>query len=274
MNTTKTTMHEISLPLDERNLAHVLSALALAGIADEKTPCEASRCWWTEDAFCLRLPQTQEDLFNDAHQFVKSIKWTAGIGYVKENKKLQLKAAKQHGFFTAENNHCGNPLINYHDQGVTSSIFKTFAANQKPEGILKKQVEAMSCPEKAEPIWLFQRASGRASWKFDCRTGGHAYNQGFSANDDGSGDINPFYPAIELLSIAGAAFFTVPHSWLEDAETLRFCIWKTELRLSLAPLAVTGLLDGIDANRYNLASSGGSYGKGESFQFFPEATPL
>ena len=88
MNTTKTTMHEISLPLDERNLAHVLSALSLAGIADEKMPCEMSRCWWAEDTFWLRLPGTRKGLFEDGHQFLKTIRWTMG------NLKLMIRSGR------------------------------------------------------------------------------------------------------------------------------------------------------------------------------------
>jgi hypothetical protein len=274
MKTNKTTLHEISLALDERNLAHVFSALALAAIAEEKMPCEASRCWWTEDAFCLRLPQTLEELFNDAHQFVKSIRWTAGIGCVKENKKIQLKAAKQHGFFTAANNRCGNPLINYHDQGMTPSIFKTFSGQKGPTEILEKQKKALVDPATAKPDWISQREEEVASWKFDARAGGHAYSQGFSANDDGSNDRSPFYPAIELLSIAGAAFFFTPQAWLRDEDSLSYFAWRTELLLQLAPFAAAGLLDGVAGRTYCLSTSGNAYGNGEYYRHFPEATPL
>ena len=271
MNTTKTTMHEISLPLDERNFAHVFSALALAGIADEKTPCEASLCWWTEDAFCLRLPKPQEDLFNDAHQFLKTLKWTEGIGC---DEKRKIKASPHHGFFSADGGHCGNPLVSYHDQGMTSSVFKTFSGQKGPADILEKQKNALVEPANAEPNWISQRARGVASWKFDARTGGHAYSQGFSANDDGSGDQSPFYPAIELLSIAGAAFFFAPQAWLEDENSLRYFAWRTELLLQLAPLAAAGLLDGVAGTRYRLSRSRNTYGKGEAYRHFPEATPL
>jgi hypothetical protein len=271
MNTTKTTMHEISLPFDERNLAHVFSALALAAIADEKTPCETSRCWWAEDTFCLRLPKTQEDLFNDAHQFLKTLKWTKGIG---SDDKRKIKASPHHGFFSAEGGYCGNPLISYHDQGLTPSVFKTFSGQKGPDDILEKQKKALHQPANAKPDWILQRARGVANWKFDTRTGGHAYSQGFSANDDGSGDQSPFYPAIELLAIAGAAFFIAPQAWLNDEDTLHYFTWRTELLLPLAPLAAAGLLDGMTGAHYHLSTSGNAYGKGAAYRHFPESNPL
>ena len=271
MNTSKTTMHEIFLQLDERNLAHVFSALALAAVADEKMPSEASRCWWTEDAFCLRLPQTQEDLFNDAHQFIKSINWIEGIGC---DEKRKIKSSPHHGFFSAEGGHCGNPLASYHDQVMAPSVFKTFSGQKGPADIIEKQKKALVEPATAKPDWISQRARGVASWKFDSRTGGQAYSQGFSANDDGSGDQSPFYPAIELLSIAGAAFFFTPQAWLEDENTLRYFVWRTELLLPLAPLAAARLLDGVAGRTYCLSTSGNAYGKGAAYRHFTEATPL
>lgn len=271
MNVTKTTLHEIVLPLDERNLAHVFSALALAAIADEKTPCVASRCWWTEDAFCLRLPRTQEDLFNDAHRFLKTLKWTEGIGC---DEKRKIKASPHHGFFSAEGGHCGNPLVSYHDAGMTPSVFKTFSGQKGPAEILEKQKKALFEPADARPDWLSQRARGVASWKFDARTGGHAYSQGFSANDDGSGDQSPFYPAIELLAVAGAAFFIAPQAWLADENTLVYFAWRTEMVLPLAPLAAAGLLEGVGGRIYSISTSGNAYGKGAAYRHFPEATPL
>lgn len=271
MNTTKTTMHEISLQLYERNLAHVFSALALAAIADEKMLCEASRCWWTEDAFCLRLPKAQEELFNGAHQFLKTLKWTEGIGC---DEKRKIKSSPHNGFFSAEGGHCGNPLASYHDQGMTPSVFKTFSGLKGPADILEKQKNALVEPATAKPDWISQRARGVASWKFDARTGGHAYSLGFSANDDGSGGQSPFYPAIELLSIAGAAFLFAPQAWLRDEETLCYFVWRTELLLPLAPFAAAGLLDGMNGTCYRLSRSKNSYGLGENYRHFAESAPL
>ena len=144
--------------------------------------------------------------------------------------------------------------------------------------------------------WLFQRGFGVASWKFDPRVAGHAYDQGFGSNEDQSGDRDPFYPAIELLSIAGAAFFAGPQAWLLHAEALTYCIWQEPIPLFLAALTAspiplpsakrskagaktpparyepTSLLDGVGCRYYRLATRGNAYGKGAAYRHFPEAT--
>src|SRR5882672_6580166 len=85
-------MHEMTLRLDERNLAHVLSALALSGIADSldslHPSSRCSRCRWAEDGFKLFVPQTESELFAAAHDFVKSMAWVEGIG---ANEKCEVK---------------------------------------------------------------------------------------------------------------------------------------------------------------------------------------
>jgi hypothetical protein len=289
-------MHEITLRLDERNLAHVLTALALSGIADEMEGASPdARCWWTDDAFKLLIPHDQNALFAKAHAFVKSIRWVAGIGCnEKPTGKLALEASAHHGLFVAESGHSGNPLLSYHDQGVTSSIFKTFSGQQSPAGPLGKQQAAL---KNNLGEWLFQRATDAGSrWNLDCRVASHAYDLGFGSNEDQSGDRDPFYPAIELLSIAGASFFAASHAWLIQAEKLTYCIWSQSISLSLAPLAATmvpqspqkrtsaqaekthvrwasgSLLDGLDCRYHQLATRGNAYGKGAAYRHFPEAS--
>jgi len=290
-------MHEITLRLDERNLAHVLTALALSGIADEMDGASPdARCWWTDDAFKLLIPHDQTALFAKAHTFVKSIRWVAGIGCnEKNNGKLALEASAHHGLFVAESGHSGNPLLSYHDQGVTSSIFKTFSGQQSPATPLGRQQAALNEPTKVGD-WLFQRATDVGSrWNLDARVTSHAYDQGFGSDQDQSGKRDPFYPAIELLSIAGAAFFAASHAWLIHAEKLTYCIWPQAISLSLAPLAATmvppppqrrtsaktkkpsvlapaSLLDGLGCRHYQLATRGNAYGKGAAYRHFPEAS--
>jgi hypothetical protein len=262
-------MHEISLPLDERNLAHVLTALALAGIADGMEDAQpASRCWWTEDEFKLLIPVTQPALFRAAHDLVQGIRWVEGIG---SNDKPEIKAAPHHGLFTTASRQLGNPLISFHDQGITSSIFKTFSGQQSPAAPLSRQQAAIKAPLEVAN-WLFQPGFGVASWKFDCRIASHAYDLGFGSNEDQSGNRDPFYPAIELLSIAGAAFFASPHVWLIDEDSLYYCIWQQPISLSLAPLVAAALLDGIGGHHYKQATRGNAYGKGAAYRHFPEAT--
>jgi hypothetical protein len=285
----------ISLLLDERNLAHVLTALALSGIADEMPGASPeARCWWSDDAFHLLIPQDKQTLFARAHDFVKSIRWVAGIGCnEKNNGKLQLEASAHHGLFVADDSHSGNPLLSYHDQGVTSSIFKTFSGQQSPSGPLGKQQAALGVPEAADN-WLFQRATDAGSrWNLDCQVTSHAYDLGFGSNEDQSGTRDPFYPAIELLSIAGAAFFAAPHSWLIQEEKMAYAIWSQPISLSLAQLAAAivpqstqkrskdkqppsaiSLVNGLSSRYYQLATRGNAYGKGAAYRHFPEASPI
>lgn len=122
------------------------------------------------------------------------------------------------------------------------------------------------------PDWLRQRAYGVASWGFDSSVGSHAYDLGFSSNDEGSGDVDPIYPALELLSFAGAAFYIAPQSWQADEESLHYAIWHERLPLALVPLAVAGCAYGLSDAQYVVASRGGAYGKGAAYRYFPEAT--
>ena len=285
----------ITLPLDERNLAHVLTALALAGIADSLDSARPdSHCWWADDGFKLRIPQTKSALFAEAHDFVKSIAWVEGIG---SNEKHEVKASPHHGLFIAKGGRCGNPLLSYHDQGITSSVFKTFSGQQSPATPLDRQQKALKAPAETAD-WLFQPGFGVASWKFDCRVASHAYDLGFGSNEDQSGDRDPFYPAIELLSIAGAAFFAGPQAWLNEAEVLHCRIWEEPVTLSLASLAAVfqvpsslnlsklsptelkrvleeaSLLNGIGGRFYIFTTRGNSYGQGDYYRHFPEATPM
>src|SRR5687768_10555024 len=75
-------LSELVLALDERNLAHVFSAIALCGVASRHRDAQAewSSCWWTEDAFVLRTGLNYSDLIEAADGFVRSIGWVEGLG--------------------------------------------------------------------------------------------------------------------------------------------------------------------------------------------------
>lgn len=287
-------MNDLIFPLDERNLAHVLTAMSLTGIADNKLAASPdSRCWWTEAGFHLRVPFTQMELLEAAHAFVLSIRWVPGIGRNEQkNGSFKTESSPHHGVFTAAGGYVGNPLLSYHDQGASSSIFKTFSGQQSPATPLERQQDArwLKPPAQAQD-WMFQLGYGVASWKFDSRVAGHAYDQGFGSNEDQSGESDPYYPAIELLSIAGAAFFIAPQAWLVNEDAMTYCIWRTPIPLPLASLAIApvpssgrtnsqpakaqqpaSLLDGLDTSCYRLATRGNAYGKGAAYRHFPEAT--
>jgi hypothetical protein len=264
-------MYAIELLLDERNLAHVLTALALAGIADadpDATPDD--RCWWSDGVFVLETPLNKKRLFKQAYRLVMSLKWVAGIGAAKG----KVAASAHHGLFVADGFTGCNPLLDYKSQGTESSILKTFSGQQSPATPLKRQQEQLQAVDALND-WLFQEARGVASWKFDAAIGSHAYDLGFGSNDDQTGDRDPFYPAIELLSIAGVAFFAAPQAWMraneKAGEEMAYSVWKTPVFLPLAPLAAAGLVDGIDAHAYTLARRANTYGKGAAYRHFPRA---
>ena len=88
--------HEILLPLDERNLAHVLAALALTGIAAEQIgKCDECRCWWNDDGFRLRSTLSEFKLIENANGFVRALRWIPGLGA----SKGKIAAEKYHGTF-------------------------------------------------------------------------------------------------------------------------------------------------------------------------------
>ena len=263
-----TNMPTIELSLVERNLAHVLTALPLAGIADADSDASSDdRCWWTDEMFVLDIPLNKQDLFTKAYQLVMSMKWVAGIGATEKGK---VAASPHHGLFVADGFTGCNPLLDYKTQGTESSIFKTFSGQQSPATPLKRQQEQLQTVD-AQEDWLFHEGRGVASWKFDAAVGSHAYDLGFGSNEDQSGERDPFYPAIELLSMAGAAFFAAPQVWLLTDKEMAYAIWKQPVSLSLAPLAAAGLVDGIDSHTYTLATRGNAYGKGSNYRHFPRA---
>jgi len=255
------TLNELLLPLDERNLAHVLSAVAFVALTS-RTPGARpfeSTCWWGEREFVLKTALRQAALFEAADNFLRAVRWIPGMG------------TAEHGTFEAGSELGSNPFISLAEDGQEKSPFKTFAANQKPGlTILEEQQRGLLRPSATES-WLLQVAAGIVSWGFDCRVGSHAYDQGFSSDQDQSDDRDPIYPAVELLSITAASFFTAVQGWQSDEKMVLYSVWARPISLSLAPYAVTGRLDGLPARRYRVTNRGASYGSGKSFKFFPEA---
>jgi hypothetical protein len=102
--------------------------------------------------------------------------------------------------------------------------------------------------------------------------GSHAYDLGCGSNDEGTGYRDPVYPAVEMLSIAGASFFTAIQGWQLDEDGVGYSIWTEPIPVTLVQYAAAGRLDGLPARRYRASSRGGAYGKGAAYRFFPEAT--
>lgn len=254
-------LDDLPLPLDERNLAHVLSAVALAALVARgrgHLPGE-STCWWCERAFMVRTGMSEAGLFDAARRFLQSMRWIPGFG------------AAEQGTFVADSEIGSNPFISLAEGGQEKSPFKTFSGQQGPGELLEGQKGSLASAAVGSG-WLVQPKCGIASWGFDCRVGSHAYDLGFSSNDEGTGDRDPIYPAVEMLSIAGASFFAAVHGWQLDADSVGYSIWTEPISVTLARYAVADRLDGLPARRYHARSRGGAYGKGAAYRFFPEAT--
>lgn len=253
---------ELSFPLDERNLAHVLSGVALIALASRSpdTGQFESTCWWSDEGLVLRTALSKASLFQAADEFLRSMSWIPGIGTAEQ------------GTFVAGSKVGCNPFILLADTGSKkkTSAFKTFSAQVTPEKLLKDQQARLASPASGH-CWLCQLSRGAGSWGFDCRVGSHAYDLGFSSNDDESGDLDPVYPAVELLSVAAASFFAAVHCWQVDETAVSYSIWVQPISLSLAPYAVASRLAGFRARRYRSANRGAAYGKGAAYRFFPEA---
>jgi hypothetical protein len=75
------------LELDRRNLAHFLSALALASLAEriEGARNQSRLCWWEDgEHFAIQSEHSGEHfrslLFDQAFRFLKAMRWQRGLG--------------------------------------------------------------------------------------------------------------------------------------------------------------------------------------------------
>lgn len=253
-------LNELLLPLDERNLAHVLSAVAFVALASRISsplPLE-STCWWGEQGFVLRTPLNEAALFDSTDNFIRSVRWIPGIGTAEQ------------GIFVAGRELGSNPFISLAEDGQEKSPFKTFSGQIDPEKLLNEQQGRLRTPTNSDP-WLLQTSRGVASWGFDRRVGSHAYDLGFSSNDEGSGNLDPIYPAVELLSITAASFFAAVQGWQLDENAVGYSVWTRPISLPLVSCVVAGRLDNLPARRYRVTNRGAAYGKGAAYRFFPES---
>lgn len=262
------------LDLDERNLAHFLSALALAALAGrvEGNDRESRRCWWPEPGhFTIQTEHPCDEfrtlLFAKAHAFLKAMEWHPGLGGV------------EHGVIASGEEMGVNPFVPLNGDGDERPLLRAFSAKVIPQNVLPQQKAELRIPSEC-PAWLNQLASGEgrqvkdgvSSWGYDYRVNIHASDAGISSDAEGTGRLDPIFPAIELLSLAGAAFFASAHAWTSESGKLCVAAWSKPLLLSLAALASSGRVHGLPSRSLIFLPRGGAHGKGGSFRFFPPAT--
>lgn len=259
------------LDLDERNLAQFLSALALTAIARrvkvEHTTdqaVEARRCWWLEKPgqFAIQTEFSHDKfrslLFDKASNFLKAMKWHSGLG------------GASSGLVTSGDEIGVNPFVALSGEAENSPL-KVFSGNQGPDKILNGQKDAL--PDNCTNYgWLQHLAHGECRWGFDCRVRMHASDTGYSPDAEGTGDSNPFYPAIEMLSLAAAAFFVPAQAWQTERNALQGFAWSKALPLPMASLAATGRIHGLSGRWYAFTYRPAAHGDGGKYKFFPPAT--
>ena len=262
------------LDLDERNLAHYLSALALAALAQRiagPAP-ESRRCWWPASgpshfAIQTELPcdEFRALLFAKAHQFIAALEWNPGLGGVEQ------------GILTSSEEIGVNPFVPLNGEDEERPLLRAFSAKVIPQNVLPQQKLELKTPNECSS-WLNQLASGTdrrvkdgvSSWGYDYRVNLHASDAGISSDAEGTGRLDPLYPAIELLSLTGAAFFAPAHAWTEDS-SLGVKAWTQPMSLSLAAFASSGRIHGLPSRSLTFLPRGSAHGKGGSFKFFPPA---
>lgn len=253
------------LDLDQRNLAHLLSALALAALAErtEGAARQSRMCWWEDDEhFAIQSEHSGEHfrwlLFAQTFEFLKAMKWRRGLG------------GAAHGILVSGDELGVNPFIALDGEANENTPVKGFSARVLPGATLPQQIDKLKPPASCED-WLGQLDKGVSSWGFDCRVNAHASDAGISSDAENTSDYDPFYPAIELLGLATPAFFAPCHAWQVAKKTLLAAAWTRPIPLSMASFAAAGRIHGLPARQYTFTWRGGAHGKGGAYHFFPPA---
>lgn len=264
-----TTDTTLLLDLDERNLAHFLSALALATLAQrvEGSAVESRRCWWPEKPgqFVIQTEFPKDEfrprLFLKAYDFLKAMEWRPGLGGASSG---LLISGGEIGL---------NPFVALGGEAGDNTPLKVFAGRVSPIKTLPDQNSKLSIPGNRSD-WLSQSNVDAGSWGFDYRVNQHASDAGSSSDAEGTGHLDPFYPAIELLSFAAAAFFAPAHAWTQPVErnALQGFAWTKSIPLSMSALAATGRIFGLPARRYKFSYRPAGHGDAAKYKFFPAAT--
>lgn len=264
----------LMLDLDERNLAHFLSGLALAALAQrvEGSAIESRRCCWPErGCFAIETEhsceQFRSQLFTKAHEFLTTLNWHQGFGGVEQ------------GIIASGDELGVNPFVPLGGDSDERPLMRTFSAKVVPSKVLPHQIAELRSPAECSQ-WLSQIAVGHerrvrggvSSWGYDCKVNMHASDAGISSDAEGTGHLDPIYPAIELLSLTGASFFAAANAWTRERTTLDVTAWTDPVPLMMASAAASGLVHGIAGCKLRFAPRGAAHGKGASFRFFPPAT--
>jgi len=267
-------MTPLHIALNERNLAHFLASLALAGLAGriEGSEKDTRKCCWNEEgqfSIYSEFPpeQFRALLFAKAHEFLAALEWIPGFGGV------------EHGILISGSEVGINPFVPLGGDSDERPLLRAFSAKVVPRNVLPQQVAELKSPTEC-PSWLDQIAcgvgrkieDGVSSWGYDSRVNMHASDAGISSDAEGTGILDPIFPAIELLSLAAAAFFVPAHAWTIGDRKLRVAAWTMPLPISMTALGSAGQIRGLRARFLIFASRGSAHGKGGSFRFFPEAT--
>jgi hypothetical protein len=209
----------------------------------------------------------QQSLFGVAHRFLTAMKWISGLG------------GASHGLLASGTDIGVNPFVALSGDSGERPLLRAFSAKVVPKDVLPQQIKELKSPSDC-PVWLDQLAQGEgrkvkkgvSSWGFDCRVNTHASDAGISSDAEGTGSQDPIFPAIELLSLAAAAFFAPAHAWPVTDKKLRVAAWTHPIPLRMAALAGTGRIHGLPAHFLEFASRGSAHGKGRYYRYFPEAT--
>lgn len=254
------------LDLDERNLAHFLSALALAALARrvEVSAVDSRRCWWPKPGHFAIQTELPSDhfrplLFAKSHEFLKAMKWHPGLGGAAQG---IVVSGREIGM---------NPFIVLSGDAGENTPLKCFSGQVRPDKTLRDQLAKLKSPPEC-PNWLNQHERGAGSWGFDGRVNMRASDAGSSSDAENTGHLDPFYPAAELLGLAAAAFFVPACAWQMERNTLHASAWTHPLPLPMAPLAASGRIHGLPVRSHGFAYADAAHGKGDAYHFFPLAS--
>jgi CRISPR-associated protein Csb3 len=254
-------MNTIPIHLQENNLAEVLAGIAIAGIAEANTPRETSSRW-EQDCLNVSTPLSEQELLDAIHEFLSDLAWEQSAGDVYQ------------GCFSSSGKLGVAPFMNSATMRQTS-VFKTFSGQVTPQKICDDLHGALEqVPRTSIENYLAHTAPGIGSWSLDWRSNGHSLDLGFSGNDDKTSDFDPVFVAVEVLSIAALAFF-LPAAALSTAnDQLTYHLWEQPVSGKLAGTALVGGLTTLPRRTYLVARRPKSYGKGASYKYFPNATPI